>query len=143
MLLFIQVAANAVMVFKRFQYITCYSLSQFRRNGSNQKRKFQYITCYSLSRGRCILDRSGEVSIHHMLLFIGIRIHHICRSFRRFNTSHVTLYHDSSDDLSITFKFQYITCYSLSHYDVNSLYPAQLFQYITCYSLSKVFRFRL
>ena len=54
--------------------------------------RFQYITCYSLSNSSPTLKEVKQVSIHHMLLFIGG-------------------WHSHWPRLT---SFQYITCYSLS-----------------------------
>ena len=100
--------------FFTFQYISCYSLSEMRKetDGSGKHVSihlmllfiltteiaemaidlFQYISCYSLSGiFQVSLVRGTWVSIHLMLLFIlmedGISPDYSC-----FNTSHVTLY---------------------------------------------------
>ena len=92
MLLFIQVFAYIVLDKIKFQYISCYSLSEladcldydvirfntshvtlYQKNELRQKQhpsQFQYISCYSLS----------EISMCRFDLF------------NSFNTSHVTLY---------------------------------------------------
>ena len=120
----------------KFQYISCYSLSETSVRQSSMrlsfntshvtlylflevnmeiKGMFQYISCYSLSGMQMQLSLVTRiVSIHLMLLFIWfnrISIYWLMC----FNTSHVTLYlfEISSFDLSST--FQYISCYSLSH----------------------------
>ena len=98
-------------------------------------RTFQYITCYSLS------------DLLEYLLLI----------WRRFNTSHVTLYPVVVCQRCSFLGFQYITCYSLSFHpdlQVHGLLVSihhmllfietveirdgdvYMFQYITCYSLS-------
>ena len=92
MLLFIQEAANAVPVIKKFQYITCYSLSTLQESSALSPLCFNtsHVTLY-----RCICKAQKWryiVSIHHMLLFINISV---------------------INALSAS-KFQYITCYSLS-----------------------------
>ena len=55
-----------------FQYISCYSLSYMSGQDGYVITMFQYISCYSLS---CYTHRKVSrvcVSIHLMLLFIGI-----------------------------------------------------------------------
>ena len=122
---------------------------------------FQYISCYSLSRNpnkKRMVGRS--VSIHLMLLFIGVLIGGAFAIGERFNTSHVTLYQRASDFVDTMTLFQYISCYSLSDFRVIidilvasfntshvTLYRLLLFQggvnmvfqYISCYSLSLLF----
>ena len=53
-----------------FQYISCYSLSPLVRSWEMQPRSFQYISCYSLSNCAAISPGCLIVSIHLMLLFI-------------------------------------------------------------------------
>ena len=57
-----------------------------------RKLKFQYISCYSLSERKRRLCIQKCVSIHLMLLFIEKHFWHIQKLDSRFNTSHVTLY---------------------------------------------------
>ena len=96
------------------------------------------------------------VSIHHMLLFI-LKSVFTGETETCFNTSHVTLYLNTTVVYADIGGFQYITCYSLSsrqrtrflvwsvsiHHMLlfigsgKSLHCAKMmFQYITCYSLS-------
>ena len=70
MLLFIGYKIGNYCFFRLFQYISCYSLSQFLHTFEQINWKFQYISCYSLS---WILSYEG-------------------RKVLGFNTSHVTLY---------------------------------------------------
>ena len=92
-----------------------------------------------------------------MLLFIRV-IFNSCRWCKRFNTSHVTLYLEQNRDCQqfnhvsihlmllfiskhfhiyqIFYKFQYISCYSLSCFSRRSVIFHIPFQYISCYSLS-------
>ena len=74
-----------------FQYISCYSLSDFPLRLFAQK-TFQYISCYSLSQQPVQMPTQPVVSIHLMLLFIG--------TLNPWTTG--------------TVMFQYISCYSLS-----------------------------
>ena len=120
---------------KKFQYISCYSLSSRYNYPSIHQCGFQYISCYSLSllimwfgidelsfnTSHVTLYRKisikgywqGRVSIHLMLLFINLNIR-------------------KEPDKN---RFQYISCYSLSAVRCRLNSPL-LFQYISCYSLS-------
>ena len=158
MLLFIATEESENPPEKLFQYITCYSLSQFTRVNYFAQRQFQYITCYSLSRCDRHRHSYNGVSIHHMLLFIhvvtihdneSVRFQYItCYSLsallpspsqftRGFNTSHVTLYPAGIFILfSIrSFNTSHVTLYRKA--DGSSDPPGTEFQYITCYSLSR------
>ena len=122
---------------RTFQYITCYSLSNLTPDTVDQIWAFQYITCYSLSESssflillicacfntshvtlyrRAVLSSSinEPVSIHHMLLFIwagGKRL----QRYEKVSIHHMLLFIRISCSLFIvSWKFQYITCYSLS-----------------------------
>ena len=119
-----------------FQYISCYSLSGSIGELSVVNRLFQYISCYSLSIKTMVSVGIRKVSIHLMLLFIGLLqsnsephspFQYIsCYSLSvtgntygakdvRFNTSHVTLYRKTIQYPQYPFcRFQYISCYSLS-----------------------------
>ena len=57
-----------------FQYISCYSLSGSGTAWATTKIEFQYISCYSLSPVANNYDQIPMVSIHLMLLFIGILV---------------------------------------------------------------------
>ena len=96
-----------------FQYISCYSLSEFHFFRYSVNPPFQYISCYSLSnedkKWHCNYLRFNTshvtlyqlpvlrgwsdttVSIHLMLLFIGKGSETLSPELS-FNTSHVTLY---------------------------------------------------
>ena len=76
--------------------------------------EFQYISCYCLSC--CFNSSSGikKISIHLMLLFIGVGF-----SFESIGT-----------------KFQYISCYCLSYAVTGENLELVTFQYISCYCLS-------
>ena len=117
MLLFIKTKSNMWEIIIKFQYISCYSLSQLFSSQSYPARRFntshvtlyqweqmkikksdvfQYISCYSLSNKAYYIKRTLiKVSIHLMLLFILLTS---WRSSHRssFNTSHVTLYPSAS-----------------------------------------------
>ena len=64
-------AINEVSDENKFQYISCYSLSLAAMTDVYIPEEFQYISCYSLSHPQRLLQSSGHVSIHLMLLFIG------------------------------------------------------------------------
>ena len=76
----------------KFQYISCYSLSEIEIDFIQRAAKFQYISCYSLS---------------------GVNTSRLS-PFGCFNTSHVTLYQYYTRLEYHRFVFQYISCYSLS-----------------------------
>ena len=137
MLLFIISMFPVFLRFVRFQYISCYSLSYGGMPEQISKNGFQYISCYSLS-----------------FLPIVTRKDHV-----RFNTSHVTLYHnrngfsDKPDYVSIHLMLLFIKedltdkqCskrFNTSHvtlYQRKKIYidTESLFQYISCYSLSRM-----
>ena len=75
---------------------------------------FQYISCYSLSIKGFVVNNAKK----------------------RFNTSHVTLYHKAEKLFYNRTKFQYISCYSLSASGTAKFFGQIMFQYISCYSLS-------
>ena len=77
-------------------------------------KSFQYISCYSLSEQG---ERTASVRC-------------------RFNTSHVTLYHNRESWWKSWRLFQYISCYSLSRKSRHKGGTTLMFQYISCYSLS-------
>ena len=79
---------------RKFQYISCYCLSQGNTVKEGANKKFQYISCYCLSIRITIPFYSTKISIHLMLLFIGF-----------------ALYESGN-----TMVFQYISCYCLSLY---------------------------
>ena len=114
MLLFIGYKIGNYCFFRLFQYISCYSLSQFLHTFEQINWKFQYISCYSLS---WILSYEG-------------------RKVLGFNTSHVTLYRLDENESYWSLVFQYISCYSLSVVEIQKLFKLKGFQYISCYSLS-------
>ena len=57
---------------QKFQYISCYSLSVSESDTFRTLWTFQYISCYSLSNGKKNSRNGQQVSIHLMLLFIGL-----------------------------------------------------------------------
>ena len=119
-----------------FQYISCYSLSALKTCYISFLLWFQYISCYSLSAwGICILHHNICFNTSHVTLYrwkkskkrkrqLGFNTSHVTlyqesasiwKVFQRcFNTSHVTLYLISGNKTSEKWKFQYISCYSLS-----------------------------
>ena len=161
-----------------FQYISCYCLSKEREAGRwrlphfntshvtvylvvqvpySRIISFQYISCYCLSGSSVDPESKSGISIHLMLLFIsGSNIKP--RILENFNTSHVTVYHDSNVEwitrniisihlmllfiavssfgTSFPVEFQYISCYCLSPPDHALAYLYASFQYISCYCLS-------
>ena len=119
---------------------------------------FQYISCYSLSDFMASVYpyNSGFNTSHVTLYLLHFRLVQI--SDHSFNTSHVTLYRFNRIWFDDEGQFQYISCYSLSvsrlaaaldsrsfntshvtlyRYAAISLsYLPCKFQYISCYSLS-------
>ena len=98
----------------KFQYISCYCLSQKFYLKSYQCTLFQYISCYCLS---------------HFLLLVQMQLFN-------FNTSHVTVYQSNQSTLRCRDTFQYISCYCLSGKCVSECRGNYIFQYISCYCLS-------
>ena len=95
-----------------FQYISCYSLSRWSIGLDISIQKFQYISCYSLSRLEIIFLNICKVSIHLMLLFIGIGENRLGKILS-FNTSHVTLYlhTESHPEAHECFNTSHVTLY--------------------------------
>ena len=144
-----------------FQYISCYSLSGSIGELSVVNRLFQYISCYSLSIKTMVSVGIRKVSIHLMLLFIGLLqsnsephspFQYIsCYSLSvtgntygakdvRFNTSHVTLYRSIIKNIWITycsFNTSHVTLYLLL---LVSLAPYQIrfnTSHVTLYQASQ------
>ena len=92
MLLFIYVPNASQSDRITFQYISCYSLSGFRRSDSS------FLPCFNTSH--VTLYRLRKISGRY--------------AARSFNTSHVTLYHMTKRQKDLRNQFQYISCYSLS-----------------------------
>ena len=80
---------------------------------------FQYIPCYGLSK-----------------LFVAVKVW-----YPNFNTSHVTVYPNTSPECPKLIAFQYIPCYGLSKLRESREYQEKSFQYIPCYGLSVQERF--
>ena len=127
-----------------FQYISCYCLSQPPRhlhyqlrnfNTShvtvyqflpvmyNNDRTFQYISCYCLSSRRRLFNSSSAISIHLMLLFIGMNPNDIINKIKI--SIHLMLLFINKSECIIyrNKRFQYISCYCLS----NELTPFYIF----------------
>ena len=119
--------------------------------------KFQYISCYCLSQSYHLLFYSISISIHLMLLFITSRIlpNHISLSI---SIHLMLLFICGANGITNPYSsFQYISCYCLSSYGGDTsgvnihfntshvtvyrmvflyFYNFVLFQYISCYCLS-------
>ena len=112
MLLFIRGLGNHCWPHYAFQYISCYSLSEYIQKG----------------------ERYEIVSIHLMLLFIlfaqRLRMAQHC-----FNTSHVTLYPSRLLSVQCRRVFQYISCYSLSKEGIDNMKDVRSFNtsHVTLY----------
>ena len=124
MLLFIvDTGTNLVKKFK-FQYISCYCLSDdftytppvsgisihlmllFIATAESYTSfipQFQYISCYCLSEFLLFWTTLKDISIHLMLLFILLILYHKVKHIY-FNTSHVTVYHRKTKKESYTTK---------------------------------------
>ena len=92
MLRFIDCQAENNHCVYSFQYISCYGLSQRTFSDYRARNAFQYISCYGLSY-RWLLTYFSLIN---------------------FNTSHVTVYPDTSKIHIKLNEFQYISCYGLS-----------------------------
>ena len=142
---------------RQFQYITCYSLSQYPYRYKETQNSFQYITCYSLSGTSrfyaliTVCFNTSHVTLYPPSILITVIF------LIRFNTSHVTLYPGTTQTKSLTkwvsihhmllfininnncaiscksFNTSHVTLYRLG---ISDECPAKEFQYITCYSLS-------
>ena len=135
MLLFIKVSKEIAEQYEQFQYISCYCLSFAATSPSNLFLIFQYISCYCLSLYCPFLAIHTRISIHLMLLFIGMVHLHRAQNYQ----------------------FQYISCYCLSVWckELSCIFVISIhlmllfideaeaaededeeFQYISCYCLS-------
>ena len=132
MLLFIKCFPLFAVGNKKFQYITCYSLSEKLGEIVNRRSSFNtsHVTLYRSSSIKSKPDL--QVSIHHMLLFIifyrpnrqtlvQVSIHHmllfilggevlVFPALASFNTSHVTLYR-----IHAVFRFSWQKRFNTSH----------------------------
>ena len=136
MLLFIVPSPNFPSPSPKFQYISCYCLSQhcsqFPVNSPNFNTS--HVTVYRFPPGFTIsVNRYFNTS--HVTVYRGATITRT-QSGKYFNTSHVTVYRIPDTDEAFEMVFQYISCYCLS----NSIQPLKSlfvkFQYISCYCLS-------
>ena len=113
MLLFIVYGLSCLLILSEFQYITCYSLSKtdIQTTGETASFNTSHVTLYRKPtfhawrkepgfntshvtlylRPKIDIIIRSEVSIHHMLLFIGGLFQSVAVT-KSFNTSHVTLY---------------------------------------------------
>ena len=159
MLLFIHFFFATAFAPISFQYISCYCLSLSRSSifCANPDFNTSHVTVYRrASRTQLYGD---AISIHLMLLFIGIGLTMEVMPFN-FNTSHVTVYQCCSEPFMESDLFQYISCYCLSCYCIGQRKIIQIsihlmllfiifcnvctkffyrFQYISCYCLSNEF----
>ena len=140
-----------------FQYISCYCLSDPRILRRNLPINFNtsHVTVYL--NFEILSSLTFIISIHLMLLFIEEVSDRPVGGNTNFNTSHVTVYHRSNTSHTYINRFQYISCYCLSVYEI--LYRVHFdnfntshvtvyhrgrdrrqvkleFQYISCYCLS-------
>ena len=142
---------------RKFQYISCYCLSQGNTVKEGANKKFQYISCYCLSPSHWEWPPGVWISIHLMLLFIN-QDHHTFLQYQDFNTSHVTVYrirtvwvwkHNGISIhlmlLFITTSYLYITLQIIISIHLMLLFigfalyesgNTMVFQYISCYCLS-------
>ena len=110
--------------------------------GWNPESEFQYISCCYLSeKSRMKISVSSTVSIHLMLLFIGVEIYQARRFFISFNTSHVVIYPFPEEYLNKGYVFQYISCCYLSYSNMTINRKGMKFQYISCCYLSWKYRY--
>ena len=119
--------------------------------------QFQYISCYSLSQWPATRPLMRRVSIHLMLLFISnapasprttgtfqyISCYSLserkqfCRNCRLFQYISCYSLSERKQFCRNCRLFQYISCYSLSEETIRTWDKAIEFQYISCYSLSE------
>ena len=97
----------------KFQYITCYCLSEEFGFTNKLGKEFQYITCYCLSvllyppRSVKPSFNTSHVTVYHIPVFSRPP------KYRRFNTSHVTVYRRN-----LILKICKLTCFNTSHVTV-------------------------
>ena len=114
MLLFIGYKIGNYCFFRLFQYISCYSLSQFLHTFEQINWKFQYISCYSLS-SVCAFIFMLWIEFQYISCYsLSWILSYEGRKVLGFNTSHVTLYRLDENESYWSLVFQYISCYSLS-----------------------------
>ena len=119
MLLFIKWHSGSCWRIPAFQYISCYSLSVATGSWTRKHMRFNtsHVTLYQFSERTHFWK--VRVSIHLMLLFIVLPGRSMSHP-DSFNTSHVTLYLWKLAWSPNHLAFQYISCYSLSHWIVNT-----------------------
>ena len=129
-------ANKCVLVITQFQYISCYSLSPFVLLLKAQQAGFNtsHVTLYRYMGDIYIHRRT--VSIHLMLLFILARLVIAQEKYRFQYISCYSLSRINNVAIFCDPEFQYISCYSLSQSTFHHLLNCLLFQYISCYSLS-------
>ena len=138
MLLFIDVVAHPVTLTDPFQYISCYSLSNYIRWVRKSNSVSIHLMLLFIGMGLSKVWMAMSVSIHLMLLFINTSETSTQSANGCFNTSHVTLYQCNCILCrKYVRQFQYISCYSLSPVAAANCWKASWFQYISCYSLSQ------
>ena len=138
MLLFIiiRISCKPEVIFL-FQYISCYSLSIDSQNAGTRAILFQYISCYSLSlRANAMTGKNVRFNTSHVTLY---RLLAFLKQWARVVSIHLMLLFIVILKISvrIIYRFQYISCYSLSKKGKKYLKVFNTFQYISCYSLSK------
>ena len=136
MLLFINTLTNGITNIRRFQYISCYSLSTLRHILRLYCQVSIHLMLLFITDAISPCDTVITVSIHLMLLFIKIPSKTTGSYLQGFNTSHVTLYRnegDSSRPYIISFNTSHVTLYRVKP---SELWSLEKFQYISCYSLS-------
>ena len=157
MLLFIQKRLSAEWMAELFQYISCYSLSEYGNLKKLQKSCFNtsHVTLYRVKTQlradhprsfntshvtlylnvKQFIEKRKRVSIHLMLLFILLLqpVQNCQARFQYISCYSLSLVIEFQE--TVTEEFQYISCYSLSGstWQTETL---QKFQYISCYSLS-------
>ena len=120
----------------RFQYISCYCLSDSHCMSLETQWYFNtsHVTVYlCISIPECVYIR---ISIHLMLLFITVWMYHPCS--RCSISIHLMLLFicNQNCDSRCGWLFQYISCYCLSKIQGASIKYCYGFQYISCYCLS-------
>ena len=114
MLLFIEKQRIAGESKGKFQYISCYSLSEKGTTFVPSVDTFQYISCYSLSARQAEYEHM-RFTFQYISCYSLSVIERLQKDgYVRFNTSHVTLYRWSGRKGRGWHRFQYISCYSLS-----------------------------
>ena len=107
-------ATKLILKLLRFQYISCYGLSDTWDLGLADVYIFQYISCYGLSNPE--KKFYVDVTLFQYISCYGLSFPKSNRRRRKnnFNTSHVTVYQEDGNTKKQNEKFQYISCYGLS-----------------------------